>query len=950
MIRSQVSRLSLQVRQQLLVPLYANAFALIFNQASSAVLGIIYWAAVAHLFSADVVGQNTAIISVVMLLSTLAEFSLKSAMTRFIPRAGRRVRGLIIYTYLANVVLSFVIAVVFFSLGSYFHFTSILLSETKLLPYLIFLAPAAWTIFYVQDGVLIGLRETKWVLYENLIYNVLKIILLGLIFFTGHRYGIVISWFLPTPILIVLVNWMVFFRYIPNRVAEKTDVKANITVKEVASSVGRDHIGTIFAETCIRLLPLLVLNLVGKDANAYFYQAWLIGNTIYLMAYNLASSFSVEASSNLQQIALYSRRILLQKARLIVPLAVGVFIFAPIGLRIFGEDYAEQGTVLLRLLALAALPMILNIWYLGYARVTGELGGVIINQGLTAVITLGLSYLWLPTLGITAVGIAWLIAQTFVALIVIVKTAHVLLGNTIGHNKDLPASINMRLRRADWRFLSSVAEPKRSVVFENGLLHSAVESITTGVTRKGDFVKEGGFDLAVAVNPSWPVLKSIYAGLNDDGAFYSEWSSWRLGGAAAVKRRLQKVGFSDVRMFWAYPSVDNPHVWLPLDVDPAPYLYLSNQFMPGDGQLRQSIRKLMSFGLRVLVSIGAVRRLSVIAYKKVIDTDVMTVVRKEWLSQNNQQPNDRFSYLMQTGGIQLLSKIVFLVFLESDAVPRWVVKLPRLQDDAKTLKEEENILSSLNNGGFEKSDGVIVPRIILSRTWNGFYMTAQTALSGTPLSKLVKQENLEDLSKRLVDWQIQLAKISRRNSDHSSGAQIVKNYSDKLELVGAKNLMANELAKAHQILSKLNSVPAVNVHNDFAPWNVIATDAGLGVFDWADANSVGLPALDLVYGLSNLIFISQDAWDIQYKVQVYRSLLDPKSASGKLFDSCLKRYAEAVGFSSDLIAPLRLATWILHCHFEYMNRQIEQAPERLAFQDESICLSLLRIELQAQQI
>lgn len=409
-----------QLREHINTPLFATAYTLIVNQFLGAGLGMLYWALAARLYSAEVVGQNSTLISTVLLLGALAEFSLKAAMGRFVPRAGRSIKRLIVSTYLVNTIAALLFTGVFFWLGSSFNFTDDLLTDMKLLPLALLALPIFWTIFYVQDGVLTGLREAKWVLYENLAYNVIKLLVLVALFFTGNRYGLVASWFLPVPLMVVFVNTLVFVRFIPRYLQEHTD-QPGITLKEVATSVGGDHIGTILAETGIRILPLLVLNLLGKSASAYFYEAWLIGNTIYLIAYNFASSFAVEAASNRQQIVEISRRVLLQKARLVLPLALAVFIFAELGLNVFGADYAREGTALLRWLALATLPMVMNIWYLGYARITGRNLGLIRNQGLTCVITLGLSYFLIGTLGITAIGIAWFIAQLIVALIVLVE-------------------------------------------------------------------------------------------------------------------------------------------------------------------------------------------------------------------------------------------------------------------------------------------------------------------------------------------------------------------------------------------------------------------------------------------------------------------------------------------------------------------------------------------------
>lgn len=76
---------------------------------------------------------------------------------------------------------------------------------------------------------------------------------------------------------------------------------------------------------------------------------------------------------------------------------------------------------------MAALPVTFNYWFLNYARVLGRMRAVVRNQAIAAILTLALSFLWLPDHGIESIGIAWLISQTLVALIVAKETLPMLL-------------------------------------------------------------------------------------------------------------------------------------------------------------------------------------------------------------------------------------------------------------------------------------------------------------------------------------------------------------------------------------------------------------------------------------------------------------------------------------------------------------------------------------------
>lgn len=429
LLSSRMSQPVQRLRDHLKTPLFMNAYLLIINQGLSAALGIVYWMAAARFYSTDFVGRGSAIISTLGFLEVLAEFSLKSAMQRFIPRAGMKVRRLVLITYGTVLVTGALFTVGFFVLGHVLHFADSLLaglSTTSL--FLLVLANMAYTIFVVQDGVLMGLRQTKWVLIENTLYNVTKmgLLVVGIFGFLGN--GIVASWFIPAPLLVLLVNTLIFLRFIPRFNQIPKPSLEPVTSRQIIRMVAGDHLGTVLSETSIRLLPLMVLNLLGTSANAFFYQAWLIGMMLYLLSWNVAASFSVEGSSDPEKLTHYSRQTLRQILFLMIPAALVIFAGAPLILRIFGPAYALNGTTLLRWLALAAVPYGINAWFLSYSRVQMNIRPVILFQGLQCVITLGLSYWGLPRFGLSAIGVAWLIAQTVLMVLALLSTRRILLG------------------------------------------------------------------------------------------------------------------------------------------------------------------------------------------------------------------------------------------------------------------------------------------------------------------------------------------------------------------------------------------------------------------------------------------------------------------------------------------------------------------------------------------
>ncbi len=101
---------------------------------------------------------------------------------------------------------------------------------------------------------------------------------------------------------------------------------------------------------------------------------------------------------------------------ILVPMVIVILATADWLLLLFGGAYSENATTLLRILTISALPLAVNLVYLGIKRVEKKLKVIVGLSVFAAVATLGLSYLLLPRMGIDGVGIAWLISQGAIAL------------------------------------------------------------------------------------------------------------------------------------------------------------------------------------------------------------------------------------------------------------------------------------------------------------------------------------------------------------------------------------------------------------------------------------------------------------------------------------------------------------------------------------------------------
>jgi O-antigen/teichoic acid export membrane protein len=88
-------------------------------------------------------------------------------------------------------------------------------------------------------------------------------------------------------------------------------------------------------------------------------------------------------------------------------------------LLIFGRDYSQETTGVLRVVATSAIPVAVNATYLGIAQVQHRLKPLVLVPAAIAVGTLVLGYALARPLGILGPAVAWLALQSAVALAVL---------------------------------------------------------------------------------------------------------------------------------------------------------------------------------------------------------------------------------------------------------------------------------------------------------------------------------------------------------------------------------------------------------------------------------------------------------------------------------------------------------------------------------------------------
>jgi len=450
-------------------PLLRNGHLLSVSSLVTSVFGAGYWALAARFFSPATLGRNYSAIAAMMLLSGIGQLNLTNVLVRFVPAAGRRTRTLVLRAYLAAIATTVLLATGFVLLLPEIS-PGLVFLHSPVLGVSFVLATAGYGLFTMQDGVLTGLRRPDWVVLENAIFAAVKIGAVVVFALAAASSGVLLSWALALIVAIVVTNTFLFTRAIPRHESPVTALdRSRRTAPQAPGSRGSaptlgyivcDYIGSLFWFAATTLPPLIVLNRSGPAQAAYFSLAWVIAYVLFLFSANMGSSLVVESAADPARLARNCRCVLSHTGVLLAACTLVLSVTAPEILGVFGADYAANGTGLLRLLLISALPNLVVATAVSVCRAQRRMRAVIGILSILCCLTLGLILLLVPIMGIAGAGAAWLIAETTVATgLLCRRTLWITAGATTTATGTERMPMTARARAAGWRLARLLARP-----------------------------------------------------------------------------------------------------------------------------------------------------------------------------------------------------------------------------------------------------------------------------------------------------------------------------------------------------------------------------------------------------------------------------------------------------------------------------------------------------------
>ena len=389
-------------------PLYRNSFFLMANIVVTSGLGFFFWMVVARFYTEAEVGWGAAIISSISLLAMLSVPGFGAALIRFLPKAENP-QDMINSCLTISGAIAVVLSVVFVAgLDIWSPALAFIKSNIIFAAAFVFFV-LAQALYGTIASVFIARRRADFSLYKSAVFSLLKIPLPIFLVIFFHTFGIAASWSIATAVALAVA----LFFFVP-RVQPHYKPVPSLNLSVIGGmwrySAG-SYLARLFSAAPALVLPVMVVNLLGAEQNAYFYVAWMIAGLLFAIPMAVSHSLFAEGAHFEEELWGNVTKSLKFVFIILVPAVILVLLFGKWLLLLFGEGYSVSGLLLLRILCVSSLFGGIIRVYTSTLRVEDRMRELALIWGFRAVATLLGSYFVMLIYGMVGIGYVWFAVQ-----------------------------------------------------------------------------------------------------------------------------------------------------------------------------------------------------------------------------------------------------------------------------------------------------------------------------------------------------------------------------------------------------------------------------------------------------------------------------------------------------------------------------------------------------------
>ena len=419
--------------------LLRNSLFIMMTMIINSIFGFFFWLVAAHLFSAEVVGLTAALVSASTIVVLLASLGVCGMLIQSMPSQNNAEEWSM--TFWAGIAIAVVLSL---ALGCATIIVLPLfahdLDSLHRVSYasLFALGTVAGTVAIVFDNVFIAERAAGNMVIRNTIAAASKflvVVLLMLVAGTG-ALNLLGAWAASSAIGVGFGVFLLIRRRSPLR-PSRVSTLIRTALGHRSRLAGNQLIG-VGGALLPYIVPLLVTERLSPSDNAYFYTTWMMAGIFLIISPAVSLSLFAEGAHSPHELLQKARAALGVIGAIIAPCLAGTFLVGGIMLSAFGPAYEHQGVGLLRIVLIASIPDAVTNVYVAVLRVQGRLAvAATLNVGMGLGVV-ALSWFFLPSIGISAVGWAFLVMQLCGCVFVVID---LLRKSTTGRDVEVPGRL-----------------------------------------------------------------------------------------------------------------------------------------------------------------------------------------------------------------------------------------------------------------------------------------------------------------------------------------------------------------------------------------------------------------------------------------------------------------------------------------------------------------------------
>lgn len=388
--------------------LYRNSIYLMASTMFMAFLGFFFWIINARIYTTEQVGYATAIFSAITLISNFSLLGLNTALIKYLPSAKDK-NSKINTSFSVTVLVSMLAGAIYFLLIPFITPKLSFVYENIFTALIFIFIPVIIVLNGLTDSIFIALREAKYVLIKNIISSLIKVASPFILIIFG-TYGIISSLTLG-PLIALFISIIILYKKFAYKV--KIAIDKGVISKMYKFSFG-NYIASSIGLLPVNIMPIVIANAIGPKQAAYYFMDFMIINVVIVIQSSLSQSLLAEGSHNDKNLKSSIIKAVKLNFLVLVPAIILIFLLGKYVLLAFGKNYSDEGIILLYMLALSLIFTSINGIMSAILNIKGKVFLVLRLSVIGSIILLVTNFMLL-SLGLTGVGIAWIISEMLIA-------------------------------------------------------------------------------------------------------------------------------------------------------------------------------------------------------------------------------------------------------------------------------------------------------------------------------------------------------------------------------------------------------------------------------------------------------------------------------------------------------------------------------------------------------